>query len=197
MSDPKLGQTLDPGRESSEKLLPKPEKGQSTALPTAESDTRRNPAKQGVLLPAQSEKKSALNRAMGFVRTVAPYARKVLPLLEGNVISAVSNILAPVPAAPRVDLEPIENAIAKMRKDHVDLRINVADQTVALKRLTDKLETVREATERSNQEQKVLTQELKSLRAKVTLAAWLGVGLLVVSILVNVLLLIRIQHRLP
>ena len=137
--------------------------------------------------------RSGFQRAVGIIRTVAPVFQKVLPLLDGNVASAVANILAPRIETPRVDLEPIENALTKMRKEHVDLRMNLADHTATLKRVAEQVETVKDAAERNAIEQKELARDLQRLRAKVNAFAWVGLGLLAVSILVNVLLFWRIQ----
>jgi hypothetical protein len=137
--------------------------------------------------------RSGFQRAVGIIRTVAPVFQKVLPLLDGNVASVVSNILAPRIETQRVDLEPIENALTKMRKEHVDLRMNLADHTATLKRVAEQVETVKDAAERNAIEQKELGTDLQRLRAKVNAFAWVGLGLLAVSILVNVLLFWRIQ----
>lgn len=132
-------------------------------------------------------------RAVGIIRTVGPVLQKVLPLLDGNVASAVSNFLVPRVETQRVDLEPIENALTKMRKEHVDLRMNLADHTATLKRVAEQVETVKDAAERNALEQKELGTDLQRLRAKVNAFAWVGLGLLAVSILVNVLLFWRLQ----
>jgi hypothetical protein len=136
---------------------------------------------------------SGLQRAVGFFRTVAPVVQKVLPLLDGNVASVVSNILAPRVQTQQVDLEPVENALMKLRKEHLDMRMNLADHTATLKRVAEQVETVKDTAERNALEQKELTRDLERLRAKVNAFAWAGLGLLAVSILVNVLLFWRIQ----
>lgn len=138
--------------------------------------------------------KGGFQRAVGIIRTVGPVLQKVLPLLDGNVASAVSNFLVPRAEAQRVDLEPIENALTKMRKEQVDLRMNLADQTATLKRVAEQVETVKDTAERNALEQKELGTDLQRLRAKVNAFAWVGLGLLAVSILVNVLLFWRIQQ---
>ena len=137
--------------------------------------------------------RSGFQRAVRIIRTVAPVFQKVLPLLDGNVASVVSNILAPRIETQRVDLEPIENALTKMRKEHLDLRMNLADHTATLNRVAEQVEIVKEAAERNAIEQKELGTDLQRLRAKVNAFAWVGLGLLAVSILVNVLLFWRIQ----
>jgi hypothetical protein len=191
----------DPNRDEPEKRLSEPEKMKATvpasissAKTPAPPDAKRNPAKSGVVLPAVAEKKSGLQRAIGFVRTIAPFVQRALPLLDGNVASAVSNILAPRVETHQVNLEPIENAMTKMRKDHLELRLNLADQTTALKRVADQVGTLKDATERNALEQKGLAQDLQNLRSKVGIATWVGIGLLVISIVINILLFLRIQQ---
>lgn len=156
------------------------------------------PAKSGVPLrplsmPSKSGKVGRLQRVIGVVRAMAPVAQKVLPLLEGNVALTLANFLAPRPQN-HIDLEPIENAMTKMRKDHVDLRLSVADQNAALKRIADQVEAVKESAERNGNELKDLNKEVQQFKAKVNLLGWIGLGLLLVSILVNVLLFIQIRR---
>lgn len=171
-----------PMPEDTEKRLPEP------------AASRRPPAKPGVVLPARSGQKRGLQRAIGFIRSAAPVLRKVLPLLDGNVVSVVSNVLGSGIGASRVNLEPLENAVTRMRKDHVDLRLNVADQTAALKRIADQVAAVRETTERNSAEQKGLARDIQALRVRISLVAWIGLGLLVVSIALNILLYLRMQQ---
>lgn len=156
-------------------------------------------AKTGVPLrplatPMKSAKASGLQKAVGFVRFVAPVVQKVLPLLEGNVAMAVSNLLAPRQQGPRVDLAPIESAVMKMRKDHVDLRLSVADQTAALKRIAEQVEAVKAVSECNGVETRELTRDVEQLRRRVSVFAWVGIGLLVLSIVVNIVLFVQIRH---
>lgn len=134
---------------------------------------------------------------MGAMRVVLPVMQKMLPLLEGNVASAVSNLLAPYPQGHAVDLEPLENAVGEMHKEHLDLRNRVAEQNTMLKRVADQIDMVKEATDRNSLGQQELLQDLHSLRKKVSVYGWVGLALLLVSILMNVALFLRVEGILP
>lgn len=173
--------------------------GPGASSKAAEPVQPSRPAKTGVPLrpmatPMKSAKASGLQKAVGFVRFVAPVVQKVLPLLEGNVAMVVANLLAPRQQGSRADLEPIESAVTKMRKDHVDLRLSVADQTAALKRIADQVEAVKGSMERNALETRELTRDVQQFRAKVSILAWVGLGLLVLSIGVNIVLFMQIRH---
>lgn len=150
-------------------------------------------AKTGVPLrpapaPAKSGKTTGMQKAAGLVRAVAPLVQKVLPLLEGNVAMAVTNLLASRPASPRVDLEPLENAMTRMRKDHIDLRLSVADQNAAIKRVADQVETVKDAVDRAGAETKALDRDVQQLKSRVNVFAWIGLILLLLSVVMNIVL---------
>lgn len=134
---------------------------------------------------------------MGAIRMVLPVVQKALPLLEGNVASAVSNLLAPQFQGPRVDLAPLENAMGKLHEEHLELDNRVAEQNTLLKRAGDQLDLVKEATDRHSLGQQELSQDLQSLRKRVNVLAWVGMGLLTVSILVNLVLFLRLERVLP
>ncbi len=156
-------------------------------------------AKTGIPLrpatpPAKSGKTTGLQKAAGFARTVAPLIQKVLPLLEGNVAGAVTNLLTSRDAAPRVNLEPLESAVTRMRKDHIDLRLSVADQNAALKRVADQIESVKDSVERNGLEARELRQDVQQLRKTVNLFIWIGLILLVISIVINIAFFVQIEH---
>ncbi|MGB6193681.1 MAG: hypothetical protein WBF42_14525, partial [Terracidiphilus sp.] len=87
-----------------------------------------------------------------------------------------------------VDLEPIENAMTRMRKDHIDLRLSVADQNAAIKRVADQVETVKDAVERAGAETKALDRDVQQLRSRVNVFAWIGLILLLLSVVMNIVL---------
>jgi hypothetical protein len=128
----------------------------------------------------------------------------MLPLLDGNIGTAVANILnpppppAPPPPPPvEVDLAPIQAGLAELRTQHRDLHDQVAEQNISLKHVEDKLEAVREATDRNTLEQQELLEDLKTVGSKVNLVAIIALGLLGISILLNVALYLHIQRVLP
>jgi hypothetical protein len=144
---------------------------------------------------------TALQRAFGALRSTLPFVQRLLPLLDGNIGTAVSSLLTPhppaPPPAPPVDLEPLENSLVELHAQHRDLRNQIVDQNSSLKRVEDQLEMVREATDRNTLEQQELLEDLRTVGNKVNLFALFALGLLVVSILLNVILYLHIQRVLP
>jgi hypothetical protein len=159
-----------------------PGRGLSTALPVA-----------------SSEDSNAMQRAMGILKQAAPFVARLLPLIDGNITAAVSNILSSrphVPSAP-VDLTPVHNQLSEMQLQHNDLRTTVLEQTTGLKRVEDQLELVREATDRNTLEQQEFIEDLKAVSHKVSLIA-VGLSiLLILSVVVNLLLYMYIKRVLP
>lgn len=125
-------------------------------------------------------------------------AQKILPLLDGNVASAVSNLLAPRGASPSpaANLAPIEHALGNMQTEHRELRSQMAEQTNSIKRVVDQLEMVKEATNRNTLEQQELMDDLRGFRKKAIVFACVGLGLLVISIAANVFFYLRIEQNL-
>jgi hypothetical protein len=179
--------------------------GRSLSEDSPESGTGRNPAgPPGRALPAStaSDEASGLGRALNAIRAALPVAQRLLPLLDGNVVAAVLNLLSPhhhptPPPAPKVDLAPVENSLAQLQTEHQNLRDQVIEQNASLKRVEDQLGMVREATDRNTLEQQELLEDLKRFSNTVKVVAALAVGLLVISLLVNLILFFHIQHVLP
>jgi hypothetical protein len=144
------------------------------------------------------EPRSGLQRAASALRAALPFVQRILPLLDGNIGTAVSNVMNPYPQMPPppppVDMEPIEDSLAELQTQHRTLRNQFLEQNSSLKRVEDQLETVRESSERNAREQEELLDELKAVRKRVNLFAALGLALLAVSVLVNVVLYLHIQH---
>jgi hypothetical protein len=120
--------------------------------------------------PAQP---SNLQRAVKGVRMALPFVQKVLPLLDGQVIATVANLLAPrsAPPAPPVNLAPLETGLLEVQTQQRKLREQVIEQNTSLKKVEDRLEMVREATDRNTLEQQELLDDLKSVRRKMTVFA--------------------------
>jgi t-SNARE complex subunit (syntaxin) len=142
-----------------------------------------------------------MDRAMGILRMALPFVHRILPLLDGNIGTAVSNLLTPHPQPPQqhqpVDLEPIEKGLADLESQYRDLRNVVVEQNSSLKRVEDQLEMVREATDRNTLEQQELLEDLKNVGNKINAFAFLALALLAVSILLNVVLYLHIRRVLP
>jgi hypothetical protein len=138
---------------------------------------------------------------VGLIRTALPFVQRILPLLDGNIATTVSNILnpqpPPAPPAPPANLLPIEEGLAELRTQHRELRDQFVEQNSSLKRVEDQLEMVREATDRNTLEQQELLEDLKAVGSKINLVALVAIGLLAFSVLLNLLLYMHIQRVLP
>lgn len=179
----------------------------STQMPQSQGEPRRlasvppPPERALANSPAPSEHPSALQRAVSLIRSTLPFVQRILPLLDGNFATTVSNILTPqppaAPPAPPANLAPIEEGLSELRAQHRELRDQFIEQNSSIKRVEDQLEMVREATDRNTLEQQELLEDLKTVGSKVNLVALVAIGLLAFSVLLNLLLYMHIQRVLP
>jgi hypothetical protein len=171
--------------------------------PDASEGNRLTAGPPGRALPGPSSEESAgIQKAINVFRAVIPIVQRVLPLLDGNFANAVGNLLAPrphppAPPAPKVDLVPLEEGLAALHAQHRNLRDQVAEQDATLKRVEDRLEMVREATDRNTLEQQELLEDLKLFGNKVKMVAFVGIGLIVVGIFLNLILFLRMKSLFP
>ncbi|HEY2860703.1 MAG TPA: hypothetical protein VGJ21_19960 [Terracidiphilus sp.] len=138
---------------------------------------------------------------MGILKQAAPFVARLLPLIDGNLATAISNVFAPRPhsQAPSVtvDLTPIHNQLTELQTQQNDLRSAIQDQTTGIKRMEDQLDMVREATDRNTLEQQELIEDLKSMGHKVNLVATGLSVLLVASVIMNLVLYLYLRKVLP
>jgi chromosome segregation ATPase len=87
--------------------------------------------------------------------------------------------------------------MADLQTQHRELRDQVMEQNTSLKRVEDQLEMVREATDRNTLEQQELMEDLKVVGSKVNIFALIALGLLAVSVIINVVLYLHIVRVLP
>jgi hypothetical protein len=134
------------------------------------------------------ERPTAMQRVMHGIRSALPLAQKVLPLLDGQILTAISNLLAPHVAhpAPAADLKPLEGDLADLRTRHIELYGKVIEQSAATRRVAERLEKVQEASERNAQEQQELKESVQTIGRKANLIAILALSLAAVSIAANV-----------
>ncbi|HVU45058.1 MAG TPA: hypothetical protein VHD85_02965 [Terracidiphilus sp.] len=147
-----------------------------------------------------TDAQTGLQRAMSGLRMAWPFFQKLLPLLDRQVVTTISNFLTPHPHhAPQVqvNLAPIEKNLTELQLRHTELSDQVAEQNSSLKRVEDRLELVREATDRNTLEQQELMEDLKAVGKKVNVIAVVAMVLLAISIAVNVVLFLHIQRVLP
>jgi hypothetical protein len=148
---------------------------------------------------ASSQAATGFQRAVGALRMALPFVQRILPLLDGNIGTSLSNFLSPQPPppAPPVNLTHVEDSLAGLQADQRDLRDQVVEQNSSLKRVEDQLEMVREATDRNTLEQQELLEDLKAVGNKVNAFAFFALALLGISILLNVILYLHIRRVLP
>jgi hypothetical protein len=144
---------------------------------------------------------SGILRAVNAFRALLPFVQRILPLLDGNIGTAVSNVLGPhhhpAPPPPPVNLAPITESLAELQAQHSELRDQVIEQNTSLKRVEDQLGMVREATDRNTLEQQELMEDLKAVGSKVNLVAIVAIVLLAASLALNVLLYLHVRRVLP
>jgi hypothetical protein len=162
----------------------------------------RTVAPQGRGLSGASSEDSGMQRAIGSIfRQAMPYVQKLLPLIDGNIATAVANLFASrphaAPPSPPVDLTPVHNQLTELKTQHQDLREQVMEQNTSLKRVEDQLDLVREATDRNTLEQQELIEDLKAVGNKVNLFALLLFAMLIVSLILNVMLFLHIKQVFP
>jgi len=146
------------------------------------------------------ESGSGMQRAMNAIRSAVPFVQRLLPLLDGNIITAVTNVLAqqqPQKPAPPVDLVPIQESVDDLQAQHRELHDRVVEQNISIHKVEDQLQMVREATDRNTLEQQELMEDLKSVGKKVNIIALIALGLLAVSVILNLILYLHIQRVLP
>jgi hypothetical protein len=169
--------------------------------PEQEGPSRVAPPPPGRALPPPTQEDSGVQRVVNAVRSFMPIVQRLLPLIDGNIATAISNLAAPRPQAPppmpKLNLAPLEHGMVQLQEQHRTLREQVIEQNASLKRVEDQLENVREATDRNTLEQQELLEDLKTFSSKFKLIAVLGIGVLAVGFVLNLILFLHIQRVLP
>jgi hypothetical protein len=155
---------------------------------------------------------SGVQKAVSAIRSALPWVQRILPLLDGNIGMAVSNMLVPPRHTPPPQpppqpvnltpvltpmLAPIKESLTVLEVEQRELRGQIFEQNSSLKRVEDQLEMVREATDRNTLEQQELLEDLKTVGNKVNLFAVIALGLLGLSVLINIVLYLHISKVLP
>ena len=129
--------------------------------------------------------------------------QRLLPLLDGNIATAVSKSAYASPASAGASLRPSSISCRSKtdwpscRRSSRNLRDQVTEQNNSLKRVEDQLEMVREATDRNTLEQQELLEDLKAFGNKVKIVAILALVLVAVGFMMTLALFLHIQRVLP
>jgi hypothetical protein len=180
---------------------------QHAAHPSAEENANRStpppPGRTVETESAEAAQSPGVQRAVSILRAAVPFVQGLLPLLDGNVGSALSNLIAPrsrpQAAAPsaELDLAPIEDGLAQLRSQQHNLRLQTVEQSMMLKRVEDQLETVRQATGRIALEQQELVEDLKAFGKSVKIVAMVALVLAAASFFMTLAIFLRMNKLLP
>jgi hypothetical protein len=145
---------------------------------------------------------TAVKRIVAVLRMVLPFVERTLPLLEGATGVTASNLAAPQdPAAAPVpqtsDVARIVEHIAEFKAQCCELSDQVVEQNASLKRAENGLGLVREATERNTREQQELIEDLRRVGNKVNFLALVALGLLGITLVINIALYLHIFNLRP
>lgn len=128
-----------------------------------------SPERPGAHPPVEPVDLPGVQRAASILRTVLPVVQRLMPLFDrkaGPADKPASG--APTQPQPTKHLAarlsaPIEETLAELRLHQHSFRLQLAEQNASIKRIEERLEKVREATDRNTLEQQELLDELKSL----------------------------------
>jgi len=154
---------------------------------------------------------TGFERVLGTLRLAIPLVQRLLPLLDGNIGTAVSNLVSPQPKAspppPPVNLGPIEDTLSGIQAGQRDLRAQVTQQNDSLNRVESRLAQVGGAVEGYSVAQQQMAAELQTvghlvedLQAAGRRSIYfrvIALLLLMASIAANVLLFVYLRRNLP
>ncbi len=180
------------------------------APPTAYADRSLS---SGAEEEVPTDGSSTVQRALQAMRAAIPFVQRILPLLDGNIGSAIASVLnqkppqvqqqqqiQPLPPqrpTAQVSLVPLQEGINDLQIHQRELHEQVVEQSASLRKVEDQLEMVREATDRNTLEQQELMEDLKYVGKKVNIVTLIVVALLLVSLILNLVLYLHIQRVLP
>jgi cytochrome c-type biogenesis protein CcmH/NrfG len=132
-------------------------------------------------------------RAIGIAKTMLPIVGNLLPLLEGNVVGAASNLIANR-GGNDIDLKPLHEAIASLQSDQRALTFHSGEQKRALRRIEEEFIALQESVQKHAADQAELAEQVVKLARRTSTFMRLVTILLVLSILVTTALVIRIAY---
>jgi len=139
---------------------------------------------------------------MNAFRTVMPLVQRLLPLLEGNVLTAISNVLTPRPHRAAASTEGRSHAFPGRAGRAPDAASRLARPSDGAERVGSSAWRISwrwfaKPTDRNTLEQQELLEDLKIFSGKVKVIAVIGIGVLMIGLVLNLLLFLHIQRVLP
>jgi len=143
---------------------------------------------------------TGVQRTLNAIRAALPWVQRFCPSSTGisarpSPISSRRTITRRLPRRRRRTWRALKKAGGDSERDtdlqtqQKELRGAIQEQNASLKRVEDQLEMVREATDRNTLEQQELMEDLKVVGNKVNMFAAVALGLLGLSVLLNIFLI--------
>lgn len=125
-------------------------------------------------------------RSLAQLRSLLPYAAKILPVLTGVAVGEL-----PV---HRPDLNALNRHFGEMQSESRGLRSSVDGQSEQIGRIQEQMERIASAVERSRQEQQELATAFRNLAGLLKGLSFAILFLLIAVTTLSVLILLRIAH---
>jgi uncharacterized phage infection (PIP) family protein YhgE len=159
---------------------------------------KQAPTAESQLPPQQTSLEEAKKPRTGVLQKISKL-KPLLPILAGGLrmvdhgaVQALAQLIHFADggsAAQSAAQEELHQGLAEMRTNHRELRLQVQDQTIEMKRIEDQLVLLRQTAERNATEHGELVEDVKSLGNLVrTIGAGLAILLIVLIVLTSMLL---------
>lgn len=145
-------------------------------------------------ISAQNDQKSRTGvlQKLGRLKPLLPVLSSGLRMVDHGAVQALAQLLHIVDggsATQSVAAEELHHSLAEIEANHRELRLQVQDQTVEMKRIEEQLTLLRQSAERTATEHAELVEDVKSLGNLVrTIGAGLAILLIVLITLTGLLL---------
>jgi hypothetical protein len=138
----------------------------------------------------------SLWRALVNLRMLLPYVGKLLPLLDGNLSTALAPPVAPKPDFSEFhqSLEHVNRGFLDLQAGNRDLKTHVQEHSVQLKRIDDQLIRLRESTERNTMEHQELVEDLRSASKMVRGLSTAMIVMMIVIVAMVAFMLLHSSH---
>ncbi len=143
---------------------------------------------------AQKQQRSGILHTFGRLKPLLPILSGGLRMVDHGAVQALAQLLNLVDgggAASSAAHEELHSELAEIQTSHRELRLQVQDQTVEMKRIDEQIRLLRHSVEQNATEHIELVQDVKALN---NLVRTIGAGsaiLLIVLIALTALLLSR------
>lgn len=132
---------------------------------------------------------------LGKVRSTLPLIARVLPLLDNGLATALAPVASSLIPGAQNNSKALEHALSEVQSGHRDLRSQLQNQGLQLKRVDEQLVRIREEVDHNSREYQEKLQELRSATGTVKGIAIFALLLLLVIAGLQGWLLYLFLHR--